>query len=247
MVKKEKGDPDNVLNCYPYADVSLTNEAIIRLITVQSKYKDDWIEPSVKLIKMPLDFLEENSIHDDFSNGLNNWVTDYTQSEIISTGNEKVLNVNSTVDSNGYAMVNYPYGQKGKVEIQYHIDVSFKEVQLILSDNYIDKSSFINIEETSQYKKYIKENYISINITKDQLSNDTDNSFEGNLVINWDCIQRKITLDCNGITKEVSVPKTFEGFNYAGFILPKGIEQRFIIKDFKEISERPWLETGIEY
>ncbi len=250
IVKKEKGDPDDVLNCYPYAESTQNNEAIIRLMTVQSKDKDDWIEPSVKLVKMPLDFLEENSIYDDFSNGINNWVTDYKQSKIINIDNNKALCVKSTTDSDGYAMINFPYGQKGKIEIQYQIDISFKEAQLILSDNYIDQSSFMADEETSQYIKYIKENYISINFTKDELSKDADiigNDLTGNLVIDWDCIQRIIILNCNGVSREVDVPLTFEGFNYAGFILHKGIEQRFIIKDFKEVSEMPWLETGIEY
>jgi len=248
--KKEKGDPDDVLNCYPYADASLNNEALIRLMTVQSKDKEDWIEPSVKLIKMPLDFLKENSIHDEFSSGLNNWVTDYKQSEIINIDNKKALCVKSIIDSDGYAMINFPYGQKGKIEIRYQIDIGFKEAQLILSDNYIDQSSFKADEETSQYIKYIEENYISINFTKDELSKDADiigNDLTGNLDIDWDCIQRKIILNCNGVSKEVNVPPTFEGFNYAGFILPKGIKQRFIIKDFKEVSEKPWLETGIEY
>ena len=123
-------------------------------------------------------------------------------------------------------------------------------MQLILSDNYIDQSSFAAGGEINQYKKYIEENYISINLTSEYLINDTaakGKDHTGNLVIDWDCIQRKIILNCNGITREVTVPPTFEGFNYAGLILDKGMEQSLVIKDFKEVSEMAWLETGIEY
>lgn len=250
IVKKEKGDPDDVLNCYPYADVSLNNEALIRLMTVQSKEKEDWIEPNAKLIKMNIDFLEKNSIHNDFAKGLKNWVTDYKKSKIISNENKKALNIKSTRDSKGYAMANFPYGQKGKIEIQYQTDKNLKEMQLILSDNYIDQSSFTAGGEINQYRKYIEENYISIDFEGKDLINETladGKTYSGKMVIDWDCIREKIIISYSGITREVSVPKIFKGFNYAGFILSSGMEQNLVIKDFNEVSEIAWLETGIEY
>jgi len=246
IVKKEKGDPDNVLNCYPYVDASLNNEAIIRLMTVQSKEKEDWVEPSAKLIKLPLEFLEEDSIYDDFKDELNNWVTDYKQSEIINIDNEKALCVKSTNDSDGYAMINFPYGQKGKIKIQYQTDVEFTAAQLILSDNYIDQSSFVLDKDENQYMEYIKENYISIDLTGDEISRETlviGKNHEGQLIINWDCDEGEIVIN----NKKIDIPSTFKGFNYAGIVVPSGLKQSFTIKKFIEHSDKAWLNTGIRY
>lgn len=243
IVKKEKGDPDNVLNCYPYADVSLNNEALIRLITVQSKENEDWNEPNAKLIKLSVDFLEETKLYDDFSSGTDNWVTDYSKTEVIESDNQKTLHVESKQNIDGYAMINFPYGQKGKIEIQYETSLNFKQLRFILADNYIDKSSFTDEKENENYRKFIDANFIDIEISKSYV----DTGCMGKLIVSWDCLQGKIRLYCNSVTSEFDVPQNVRGFNHAGIILPKGIEQSFVIKEFTESSEMAWLETGIEY
>ena len=246
IVKKEKGDPDGVLNCYPYASTSLKNEALIKLITVEGKDEENWIEPNAKLIKLPVDFLEETEFYDDFKDGSDNWVTDYNSTEIINFESEKALCIKATSNSNGYAMINFPYGQKGRIDIPYETSSDFVSAQLILSDNYIDQSSFNLDKDANQHIKYIKENYISIDIMGIESSQDTlviGKDCGGRIIIKWDCSAGLVVVN----DREVTIPPSFKGFNYAGIVVTGGFEQSITLKEFKEKSEMAWLKTGIDY
>ena len=161
IVKKVEGDPDGALNCYPLSAVSAENDALIILRSVGTKDNEDWGEPNVKLIKFTSDFLNETEYKNDFAGGLGNWITDYTNSELIEYDEKKALMVKAASDAIGYAMVNFPYGQKGKITFSYKTSLNFTKGRLILSDNYIDRVSFIR-GKTDQYKDFIEENYLDI-------------------------------------------------------------------------------------
>jgi len=209
IVSKEDGDPDNVLNCYPFSAVASDKEVFIRMMTVQSKDGENWLEPNAKLILLETDFLYETSLKKDFGNSC----------------------IKAIKDKPGYEYTNFPYGQKGIMEISYENNAEETQLELILSDNYIDVSSFSLSKDNEQYREYIEENYIKIPVSIEK--------GQGSIKINWD---NEITIECNG--KIGRVQKSFHGFNHLGILVPKG---EIAIKEINERSERAWMDTGIEY
>jgi len=213
IVKKDEGDPDDVLNCYPFSSLGEDDEILVRLMTIQSKDREKWPEPNAKLIKLKPEFLLETSVSNDFSQ----WVGD------------SIPHIKSTDNRPGYVVVNFPYGQKGYIELKYKEASLNDNTYLILADNYIDVSSFCN--QDKKYRRYIDDNYIKIPIRSEQSS--------GYIKINWN---RNITVDLNkDITK---LNNSFPGFNHFGILTTDG---KITITDFKQESKEAWLETGIDY
>ncbi len=209
IVSKEDGDPDNVLNCYPFSAVASDKEVFIRMMTVQSKDGEDWREPNAKLILLETDFLYETSLNKNFGS----------------------VCIKSTRDKPGYEYFNFPYGQKGSLEISYENNADEAQLQLILSDNYMDASSFSLSKDNEQYREYIDENYIKIPVIIE--------NGQGVIKIDWD---NEITIECNGKTGRVQ--KSFPGFNHLGILLHKG---ELNIQKINEQSEKAWIDTGIDY
>lgn len=147
-------------------------------------------------------------------------------------------------------MVNFPYGQKGKILISYKTNKDFKNASLIISDNYVDIGSFNKEENSQQYNEFIKENFIEIPLVCKSISIKevvVGQNTEGTLSLEWDMLKGTLMVLCNNIKSEISIPSNFKGFNYAGIVIPKGSNQQFLIKEFIEESKTAWLDTGIIY
>lgn len=248
IVKKEAGDPDGVLNCYPFSSIAGDSEVYIRFFI--SEYGEGCDEPNGKLIKMPVDFLYETEKREDFRDGFNDWVTDGRNTFLTECEGKNALCVKATEDEIGYAMLNFPYGREGRIRLSFKAGADFREAKLILTDTYLDKASFEKSEMLDKYNEIVKDSFIEISILADDSIMDgfaagKDNT--GVLDISWDAEKGTVLTGCNGKVKEEKIPRNFGGFNYAGIILPYGKGQEFMIKGIKEKSVKAWKVTGIEY
>lgn len=220
IVKKESEDPDEVLNCYPFTDVGKDDDVYMRLMTVHSKDGENWPDQNVKLVKINTDFLNKSEVINDFS-------TCVTEKSI----NEKPL-IEAFENNLGFASFNFPYGQKGAMSISYESSIASKAF-IILSDSYIDVSSFTLEGDSEKYKKYIDENYIKIPVSIPE--------GEGSIKIKW---SEQMTVESGGKISGVNMSKNIPGFNHIGILLYKGSIK---VTGFKEHSEKAYLATGIIY
>jgi hypothetical protein len=209
IVKKTKGDNDDVLNCYPFSSPVGVNNAYLRIMTVQSKDGENWREPGAKLICLDSSFLSETSL-----------VIDNCEIEI-----------KATKEKPGYVFINFPYGQRGTLEITYENQEKINGLQLILSDNYIDVSNFNLSEDNECYRQFIEENYQIVPVSVDR--------GQGVIKINWGS-----ALSIENGSKTIQVENRFAGFNHIGILLKKG---EIAINSINEKSDKAWLDTGIDY
>ncbi|MBN1624615.1 MAG: exo-alpha-sialidase [Clostridia bacterium] len=209
IVSKTKGDPDDVLNCYPFSSPASDSAVFIRMMTVQSKDGETWQEPNAKLILLETDFLNETGLNEGFGSTC----------------------IKATDEKPGYEFSNFSYRQKGSIKMSYESTAGVSKIQLILSDNYIDVSSFNLSKDDEQYREYINENYISVPVAI--------KSMRGTIKIEWD---NEITIDCNG--EIFKMPNGFSGFNHLGILVSEG---EITVNEISEQSEKAWLDTGIEY
>ncbi len=97
-----------------------------------------------------LDFLYETGIQANFINGLGNWIADNHNSEIIpGISEENVLRIRSDEFSPGYAIINFPFGQAGSIDLVLHTDVNFQQGVILLSEYYLDRENLLS----SRYRK----------------------------------------------------------------------------------------------
>lgn len=210
IVNKENQDPDNVLNCYPFSAIASDDEIFLRVMTVQSKDDENWHDPGAKLILLETDFLNE---------------TEY------QTDPDKNICIKAFNNKPGYKMIDFPYGQKGKLEMQY--EGTAEQFSMVLADNYIDGSNFNLGKDDEQYLKYIEENYTTISVVV--------NDGHGVIKVEWDT---DILIENNGKISKIPKPKNIPGFNHLGILVPDG---EITIKEIHEKSEKAWIDTGIEY
>jgi len=220
IVKKDEGDPDDVLNCYPFSSLGEDDEILVRLMTIQSKDREKWPEPNAKLVTLDPDFLYETEVEND----IKHWISD-TASE----SNE--LLIRGDDEGPGYATVNFPYGQSGGIQMEFELITDDSDSYLILSDNYMDVSNFKINKVNEKFNKYIEGNYVKIPIESKIGKNC--------LKIIWD---NDIEVICNGTKRKYA--NSFAGFNHIGLLIYKG---EIEIMDFREKSDKAWLDTGIEY
>jgi len=246
IVKKVKGDPDKVLNCYPYSGLCGDSDVFIRFMVVNSKDGDEWQDPASKLIKVPIKFLYDTEFSDNFSAGLENWVLDYENSGVVCVEEKNALYVKSGADAAGYALVNFPYGRRGKIEIPFETCGDFESAKLILTDNYIDRVNFAGGEKYEKYKHFIDAAYLAVPLagteTPDVLCIGKNSS--GVIVLTWG--DGKVCAACGSQSVEIDMPDSFAGFNHAGIVVPCGGNQYFRIKSFWVKAEEARLETGIK-
>ena len=106
-------------------------------------------------------------------------------------------------------------------------------MRLLLSDCYIDRSTFLRNPTTEKYKDIVGKPYVELAPTAD-----------GEWTIRWDTKCLTLTDKCG--TKEVSLEEWPHGFNHMIFLFEgKGGSLR--VTSFRMKAGQPYLQTGIEY
>lgn len=221
IVRKRSGDPDTVLNCYPFAEQANEQEVFISPFCLQDREKAEWVDPQRIVLRMNPDVLEADSVEDNFSE----WISDCRRTE------EGFL-LHPTVDHTAYACVNFPYAGEGTVTLRTEGEVP-ASMRLLLSDCYIDRGTFLKNPVTEKYKDIIGKPYVELRPTVD-----------GEWKICWDA--DRLTLTHEGGTQEVSLADWPHGFNHMMFLF-EGETGSLRVTSFRMEAKQPFLNTGIEY
>ena len=220
LMKKTPGDPDRVLNCYPYTTMANEKELFLRIFEVGGKGGSQWGNEQSYLTKLNPDFLSETAVADNWQE----WVCDIPVTE-------DGVQLRATTDNTAYAITCFPYGTAGKLVFKTE-GVLPENCQLLLSDCYLDRLNFMKNSRSNAYDESIGTLYHTLTPTETGI---WEVAFEGG----------SITLTVNGNTVQ-TVPMTASaGLNHAAILFAGDGELR--VTHFEaSMTENRW-ETGIEY
>ena len=220
LLKKTPGDPDRVLNCYPYTEMAGDKELFLRIFEVEGKGNSKWGQEQGYLTKLNPDFLTETAVSDNWRE----WVCDIPVAE-------DGVTVRVTTDNTAYAAASFPYGTAGKLTFKTEGTLP-ASCQILLSDCYLDRLNFMKNSRPSQYDESIHTLYHALTPTESGL---------------WEITWRDgmITL-CVNDTEVQTVPMTAStGLNHAAILFADTGELK--ITHFEaNIDDNRW-ETGIEF
>ncbi len=221
IVRKRAGDPDSVLNCYPFAEAANERELFLSPFSVQDREKADWVDPQRTVLRLNPDVLEADSVQDNFDE----WISDCRRTE------DGFL-LHPTADKTAYACVNFPYAGEGSVTLRVEGEVP-GTMKLLLSDCYIDRGTFLHNPATEKYREIVGKPYVELHP-----------SVAGEWKICWD--KERLTLTDALGTKEVSLADWPHGFNHMIFLF-EGEGQSLTVTSFHMQAKQPFLDTGITY
>jgi len=232
IMRKEQGDPDNVLNCYPFAEILENGDAIVRPFVVQSRFGEGWDETTAKVLYMKTDWLDEKEFSWTFANGFGPWVVDPAGSEVLEDGEHTKIRLkkDETTNRPGFAEINFPYGRKGKLTLQCCGEK--QKVRFLVHQVYLDISGFMKSEMTDRYGKYIADEYAEAILPV------TD--AESELIVEWE--DGKVRFSINEKAVEVMLPSHIKGINHLSVLAEEGA---VTIGDFACETQGD-MPTGIE-
>jgi len=220
LIKKTPGDPDRVLNCYPYTTMADEREIFLRTFEVEGKENSKWGQEQAYLTKLNPDFLAETHVSDNWQE----WVCD-------TPVTEEGVTLRITSDNTAYAITSFPYGTSGKLVIQTEGTMP-QTCRILLSDCYLDRLNFMKNSRPNQYDESIHMLYHSLTPTEAGV---------------WEILWKdgSITLSVNG-TLVQTVPMTASaGLNHAAILFTDAGEMK--VTHFEaQINDNRW-DTGIEY
>lgn len=220
LLKKTPGDPDRVLNCYPYTTMADDGEIFLRFFEVEGRGGSKWGCEQGYLTKVNPDFLTEKETTDQWQE----WVCDIP---VTDDG----VDLHATTDNTAYAITSFPYGTSGKLVLKTEGTLP-EDCLLLLSGCYLDRLNFMVNSRSNDYDERIHTLYHKLSPTDTGL---------------WEVVfsDGTITLSVNGKTVQ-SVPMTAScGLNHAG-ILFHGSGALRITHFEARIEENRW-NTGIVY
>ena len=220
IVKKRACDPDDLLNCYPFASQAGNGEIFLRPFSVNS---DDahWSEPQGTLLRMDPDDLLETEISDNFDE----WITDCET-------DENGVRMRPTKDNVAYACVNFPYAEEGEISITSRQTAVPKGMKLLLTDCYLDRLTFLPEKKKDGYTDIIGRPYVEASLPNG-----------GKWHIKWD--SEKLEIRAEGETQTVSMKEWGRGFNHM-ILLFEG-DAALDIDSFSMKAIQGGMKTGIEY
>ena len=219
VVRKRQGDPDNVLNCYPFVTLASENEVFVRPFSVQDREGTMWIQTQAHLLRMNPDALLTEEMTDSFEE----WITDCE----ISEGG---ISMKPTVSDVAYATVNFPYATEGCLTLKTQGKLP-EGTRVLLSDSYLDRATFLPENVNGAYAEYLKGVYVEALPEAD-----------GEWAIEWN--EKKLTLTSGGKTQTIPMDKWGKGFNHLS-ILFEGEGQALEITGFT-MRGKGGMKTGIE-
>jgi len=219
IMRKRNGDPDNVLNCYPFCTPASDTEVFVRPFSVQDREGTMWVQPQAHLLKLRPDDLLDGEMHNSFGD----WIT---ECEWDGYG------IRMAGDTHGiaYACVNFPYAQEGRITL--HAKGTLPEnTRILLSDCYLDRATFQNIDKDEARRPYVIDLFRTL--TPDCV---------GTWEIEWTKGVLTLRTECGTQT----VPANGCGFNHLG-VLFEGTDACLKITGFDMHRIGGDMETGIEY
>ncbi len=220
IVSKRAGDPDGVLNCYPFGRVADEKNVLLRPMSIDDMEKTTWEEPEGMLLLINPDDLTDCEMQDSFYE----WVCDCP----VDDGGIRLI---PTVKDTAYACVNFPYARKGEIRINISGELP-SNMRVILSDCYADRLTFIPRADGYNYKTALGEHLAEL----------TPKS-TGEWIIKWD--SDKLCLEANGKSEVYRRNDTAEGFNHMMLVFEGQGELN--ISNFKMKAFETGMSTGIEY
>ena len=220
IVKKRACDPDEQLNCYPFASDADGKEIFLRPFSVNN---DDvhWGEAQGTLLRMDPDDLLAREMTD----GFDEWVTDC---ETDAGG----IHLKPGKGNIAYACVNFPYAAEGVISLA----TAQKEVpgsaRLLLSDCYLDRLNFLPEKKQDGYADVVGKPYVEVPL-----------HHGGDIRISWDGKSLKVT--DGGRERTIPMAEGGRGFNHM-IVLFEG-EGNIDIRSFRMTAIREGMPTGIEY
>ena len=130
IVRKRASDPDDQLNCYPFASLAGNGEVFVRPFSVNNDGVH-WGDPQATLLRLAPDDLLENEIRD----GFDEWITDCATD---AAG----VHLRAEEGGTAYACVNFPYAEEGEIDLAANQGEG-ADVRLLLSDCYLDRLNFL--------------------------------------------------------------------------------------------------------
>ena len=220
IVRKRAEDPDDLLNCYPFASMAGNGEVFLRPFSVNN---DDvhWGEPQGTLLRMCPDGLLETEM----SNRFEEWVTDCT---VDKAG----LYLRPTKDGVAYACVNFPYAEEGEITLFAKQAEVPQGAKLLLSDSYLDRLTFLPEKRKGEYADIIGKPYVEAAM-----------AVGGKWKISWN--NEKLEVISVAGTETVSLREWGRGFNH--MILLFESEGELDINVFHMKAIRTGMKTGIVY
>ena len=219
IMRKRNGDPDNVLNCYPFCTPASDTEVFVRPFSVQDREGTMWVQPQAHLLKLRPDDLLDGEMHNSFGD----WIT---ECEWDGYG----IRMASDAHGIAYACVNFPYAQEGRITL--HVEGTLPEnTRILLSDCYLDRATFLPKNRSTAYDEFVSDLYTAL-----------VPDCGGEWVIEWN--PQTVTLRTeHGVQ---TVPANGRGFNHLG-VLFEGTDACLKITGFDMHRVDGNMETGIEY
>ena len=219
VVRKRACDPDDLLNCYPFASLAGEGEVFLRPFSVNN---DDvhWGDPQSTLLRMRPDNLLETEMTD----GFDEWVTD-------CPADAAGLLLRPTKGNVAYACVNFPYAEEGEILLSAEGAIP-AGAKLLLSDSYLDRLTFLPERRKNAHAGVIGKPYVEAELPEG-----------GEWRVSWN--GETMGIACGAKPRPVSLKEWGRGFNHM-IILCEG-EGELLIRSFRMKSVRAGMKTGIEY
>ena len=220
IARKRQGDPDSVLNCYPFVTPASDTEVFVRPFSVQDREGTVWFQPQAHLLRMnPTDLLAE-----EMTDSFEEWITDC---EVSESG----IRMKPTVSGVACAAVNFPYAEQGCVSLKTQGTLP-EGTKILLSDSYLDRATFLPENRSGEYAEYVKGVYV-----------EAQPAASGEWLIEWK--GKELTLTSGGQVQTVSLETWNRGFNHLS-VLFEGENAAMEITGFS-MRGTGGMKTGIEY
>ena len=221
VVRKRACDPDDLLNCYPFASLAGNGEFFLRPFSVNN---DDvhWGDPQATLLRMRSEDLLDTEVENNFDE----WITDCPV-------DEKGVRVRPTKDGVAYACVNFPYGVQGEINMTVEASAIPAGAKLLLSDCYLDRLTFLPEKRKDSHAEIIGKPYVEAELPG-----------SGEWSITWD--EDALTVTSAAGKQTISMKEWGRGFNHLT-ILFEGEGGEAFVRSFRMKAVRAGMKTGIEY
>lgn len=219
FVKKTKGDPNKVLNCYPTTSMDDEHNILLKYIEVDGRIRSSWKHVQGYLVRLDPDFLEMNQV----SNCWGDWVCDCPITEAGIT-------LHPTEEQVAHGICNFPYATEGSFLLKTEGD--FPEgCRVLLSDCYLDRANYMPGVWEERHKEFAVTADVSL-----------CPEAAGEWVIAWDA--KELRLFVNGELKE-TVEKGCAGYNHLTVVF-EGDGELALTHYEMQAKEMAW-DTGIVY
>ena len=219
IVRKRVCDPDDMLNCYPFASYADDDEIFIRPFSVNND-SVHWGDAQGTLLRMRPDDLLETKVED----GFEEWITDCPV-------DEGGLHLQATKEGIGCACVNFPYAEEGEITLASDGLTAANGVKIMLADNYLDRLTFLPENQKKQQADTVKP-YVEAVLPCGK-----------EWKFSWNTTALKITSGAETVTLSLNDWK--RGFNHL-ILLSEG-SAKMDLNHFTMTVIRGGMKTGIEY